>query len=78
VTSAEPVILDCTGLRCPLPVITLAKRWGEIPTGGEVIVVADDPAAATDVAAWCRMRGEEFLGALEMAGRPAYHVRRAS
>jgi len=46
--------LDCRGMRCPLPVIELARRVREVPVGGVVLVLADDPAAAADVPAWCR------------------------
>jgi tRNA 2-thiouridine synthesizing protein A len=63
--------IDCLGQRCPLPVIALAKRIGEVEVGQTVTVLADDPAAATDIPAWCRMTGHSFL-----ADRPAYSVRR--
>lgn len=54
--------LDCLGQRCPLPVIALAKRIGSVDIGDVVRVLADDPAAAFDIPAWCRMRGQEFVG----------------
>lgn len=71
--------LDCRGMLCPLPVIELGKRIGEIPVGGLVAVVAGDVAARTDVPAWCRMRGQEYVGE-EAApdGTPRYLVRRVS
>ena len=68
-----PDVLDCRGQRCPLPVIALARRIGEVEVGATVRLLADDPAAAGDVAAWCRMRGQEFLG---QAGPDALDVRR--
>ncbi|MBO4209707.1 sulfurtransferase TusA family protein [Micromonospora echinofusca] len=68
--------LDCRGQRCPLPVIALARRLPGLPVGATVRVLADDPAAANDIPAWCRMRGQEFVGAAEVAGAPAYDVRR--
>ena len=58
-------MLDCRGQRCPLPVIALARRLPELPVGAVVRVLADDPAAATDIPAWCRMRGQEYLGSPE-------------
>ena len=72
--------LDCRGMLCPLPVIELGKRIGEVPVGGLVRVVATDPAARTDVPAWCRMRGQEYVGEQEAAsdGTPAFVVRRLS
>jgi tRNA 2-thiouridine synthesizing protein A len=67
--------LDCLGQRCPLPVIALARRLPELPPGAVIRVLADDPAAANDIAAWCRMRGHEFLGATTQDGAPAFEVR---
>nr|WP_281248370.1 sulfurtransferase TusA family protein [Cryptosporangium aurantiacum] len=55
--------LDCRGMRCPLPVIHLARRIGEVPVGAVVRVLADDPAARVDIPAWCRMRAHEYQGA---------------
>ncbi|TDC54072.1 sulfurtransferase TusA family protein, partial [Micromonospora sp. KC207] len=58
---ASPQVLDCRGQRCPLPVIKLARRLPELPVGAVLRVLADDPAAAVDIPAWCRMRGHEFV-----------------
>lgn len=70
-------VLDCRGARCPLPVIELAKHLADVPVGGTLAVAADDPAARLDVPAWCRMRGQEFLGETAAAdGVPVYSVRR--
>lgn len=71
-------VLDCRGQRCPLPVINLARQLPGLPVGAVVRVLADDPAAAVDIPAWCRLRGHEFVGASTAAGSPAYDVRRTS
>jgi len=68
-----PVELDCRGQRCPLPVIALARRLAELPVGTVLRVWADDPAAANDIPAWCRLREQEYVG---VAGPYAYDVRR--
>jgi TusA-related sulfurtransferase len=71
--------LDCRGQVCPQPVIELARRIGEVEPGQVVAVVADDSAARVDVAAWCRMRGQEYVGEQTADdGTPAYLVRRLS
>jgi cysteine desulfurase len=54
--------LDTRGLRCPAPIIELARRITEVPVGAVVAVLADDEAARLDVPAWCAMRGHEYLG----------------
>lgn len=53
--------LDCLGMRCPRPIIELARRIGDVQPGELVELLADDPAAAPDLAAWCRMRGQVLL-----------------
>ena len=73
--TAADLELDCRGMLCPLPVIELGKRYAEVPVGCVVAVLADDVAARTDIPAWCRMRGQEYLGE-EGIGR--YVVRRLS
>ena len=71
------ITLDCRGRRCPLPVIELARRIGDVEVGDVVAVAADDPAARLDVPAWCRMRGQHYLGESPAAdGVPVYSVRR--
>ncbi len=55
--------LDCLGQRCPLPVIALARALPGMAIGEVIRVLADDPAAGNDIQAWCRMRGQEFVGA---------------
>ena len=72
------VVVDALGKRCPLPVIELAKIFGEVPVGGLVRVLSDDEAARLDIPAWCEMRGQEYAGE-EPADRGAvYLVRRVS
>lgn len=70
------VRVDVVGLRCPMPVIELAKRIGDVDVGEVVALVTDDPAAAADVAAWCRMRGHTYVGERPDGGATAYLVRR--
>jgi TusA-related sulfurtransferase len=72
------LLLDCRGMLCPRPIIELGRHIGNVSRGGTVAVWADDAAAAVDVPAWCRMRGQEFLGARTRDGVPSYVVRRVS
>ncbi|GAA1603042.1 hypothetical protein GCM10009679_03510 [Saccharothrix algeriensis] len=77
--TGEPAeVLDCLGQRCPLPVIALARRLPQVPVGTVVRVLADDPAAAVDIPAWCRMRAQQYVGAASVDGAPAFDVRRVA
>jgi cysteine desulfurase len=73
VAAAPATVLDSRGRRCPLPVLDLARALPELPIGGELTVLADDPAAASDIPAWCRMTGQQLVE-IQAAGR--YRVRR--
>jgi TusA-related sulfurtransferase len=71
------VKLDSRGRRCPLPILDLARHIGDVAVGETITVEADDPAARPDIAAWCRMRGHEYVGeSVATDGTPAYTVRR--
>lgn len=71
------VVLDCRGRRCPLPILELARHISDVAIGETIVVEADDPAAAPDIAAWCRMREHQNVS-VDRAddGTPAYTVRR--
>ncbi|WP_020393345.1 sulfurtransferase TusA family protein [Kribbella catacumbae] len=66
--------LDCRGMLCPLPVIKLAQAFPDLAIGDTITILADDPAAATDIPAWCRMRSQELVS----ADNHQYVVRRLS
>jgi TusA-related sulfurtransferase len=70
------VVVDALGRHCPLPIIDLAKRFADVPVGGTVELFADDPAAPADVAAWCRLRDQELLGARDLPAGRAFLIRR--
>ncbi|TQK99645.1 cysteine desulfurase [Streptomyces puniciscabiei] len=76
--SRGEVLVDSLGKRCPIPVIELAKVFGQVPVGGTVRVLSDDEAARLDIPAWCEMRGQEYVGEEPAEGGTAYLVRRVS
>ena len=65
--------LDCLGTKCPAPIVELGRRIGEVEVGALIELLADDPAAEPDVAAWCRMRGQELV----LSEPPEFLVRRS-
>ena len=52
--------IDAKGLRCPRPIIEIAKAKKELSSGDEIEIVADDPAFEADVGAWCETTGCEM------------------
>lgn len=72
--SGTPVVVDARGARCPRPVLDLARRIAAEPDGTEIVLLATDPAAETDVAAFCRMRGHAVVGVERHPDHTAYRV----
>lgn len=66
--------IDCRGQLCPQPVIELAKAVRSAPAGTVIRIETDDPAAAVDIPAWCRMRGHtvDVVGTVD--GAIVHHV----
>lgn len=74
---APMVTIDALGRKCPIPIIMLAERIGEVPVGQLIAVMADDPAARTDVPAWCMMKSQEFVAALDLPSGWSFVIRRS-
>jgi tRNA 2-thiouridine synthesizing protein A len=49
--------VDARGLRCPWPVIRLARAARELGGPGNIRIIADDPIAPGEIAALCSERG---------------------
>ena len=69
--------IDALGRKCPIPIIMLAEQIRDVPLGAVVAVLADDPAAYTDIPSWCTMKAHEFAGHAELPqGGWALFIRR--
>jgi TusA-related sulfurtransferase len=68
--SPEPRIVDARGMRCPLPIIELARAARTAAPGAELVVWWTDPAAEHDIPAWARMRGHRVLATTPLAVAP--------
>jgi tRNA 2-thiouridine synthesizing protein A len=74
---ATALTIDALGRKCPIPIIMLAEQIRDIPLGAVVAVLADDPAAYTDIPSWCMMKAHEFAGYQELPrGGWALYIRR--
>jgi tRNA 2-thiouridine synthesizing protein A len=69
--------INALGRKCPIPIIMLAEQIRDVPLGAVVAVLADDPAAYTDIPSWCMMKAHEFAGHQELPqGGWALYIRR--
>lgn len=49
--SSEPLILDLMGLTCPIPVQRLRQTLRNMPKGGIIHLIGDDPESLHDIPA---------------------------
>src|SRR6516165_10434386 len=73
---APALTIDALGRKCPIPIIMLAEQIRDVPVGAVIEVLADDPAAYTDVPAWCGMKSHEFVFRDELESGWAFGIRR--
>jgi tRNA 2-thiouridine synthesizing protein A len=77
-SDVAPVLtIDALGRKCPIPIIMLAEQIRDVPLGAVVAVLADDPAAYTDIPSWCVMKSHEFAGYSNLTRGWALFIRRA-
>jgi tRNA 2-thiouridine synthesizing protein A len=73
---AALLTIDALGRKCPIPIIMLAEQIRDVPVGEIIAVLADDPAAYTDVPAWCGMKSHEFVFREELESGWSFGIRR--
>ncbi|MCX8135032.1 MAG: sulfurtransferase TusA family protein [Roseococcus sp.] len=61
-------LLDVRGLSCPLPVLKANKALRALPPGARLTVLATDPAAVKDFAAYAEETGHALLSSTAEEG----------
>lgn len=70
------VTIDALGRKCPIPIIMLANQIRDVPVGAVIAVLADDPAAYTDIPAWCGLKSHDCAFRTDYATGWSFGVRR--
>jgi tRNA 2-thiouridine synthesizing protein A len=71
-----PVVIDGGDRTCVALLLQLRGHIARLPPGTVIHLIASDPAAPLDLAAWCHLTGHAYLGpAHEPHGVPAYALR---
>jgi tRNA 2-thiouridine synthesizing protein A len=53
--------VDARGMSCPMPIVKAAQAVKPLPSGAVVELLATDAGSIKDVAAWCRVTGNELI-----------------
>jgi len=59
--TARVTTLDARGLKCPMPIVKTAQAIRTIVSGELLEVLATDPGATADFAAWSRSTGNDIV-----------------
>jgi tRNA 2-thiouridine synthesizing protein A len=58
-TEAANVTVDARGLNCPMPIVKTAQAVKTLASGQVIEILATDPGAVKDFAAWSKATGNE-------------------
>jgi tRNA 2-thiouridine synthesizing protein A len=58
-SSLADEVIDCIGLKCPLPVLKTEKRIAQLKPGARLVVLATDPIAKIDIPLFCTQNGHQ-------------------
>ncbi|MFP5440155.1 MAG: sulfurtransferase TusA family protein [Gammaproteobacteria bacterium] len=76
--AASPEQLDCTGLRCPLPLLRTKQQLARLPAGALLEVVASDAGARRDIPAWLALSPHRLLAQGEEGGLFVFLIERGA
>ena len=69
--------VDAKGQVCPMPIVTLAKGFKDLAPGQILALLATDPGAKKDVAAWAEKTGNILLEMGEECGVLTFYLKKA-
>jgi tRNA 2-thiouridine synthesizing protein A len=69
-------VLDARGLKCPMPIVKTAQAMKTVAQGDLLEVLATDPGAVADFAAWSRSTGNETVETSAQDGVYRFVLRR--
>ncbi len=60
-TETANVTVDARGLNCPMPIVKTAQAVKTLTSGQVIEILATDPGAVKDFAAWSKATGNELV-----------------
>ena len=76
IPTTDTVMLDARGLKCPMPIVRTAQQIKSLASGQLLEVLATDPGAVADFAAWSRATGNDIVESSVDGGVHRFVLRR--
>jgi tRNA 2-thiouridine synthesizing protein A len=73
----EDVLLDCSGMLCPMPIVKTTKAMKELQSGQVLKMISTDAGSPPDIAAWSRQTGNELLLSTEESGKFVFFLKKS-
>jgi tRNA 2-thiouridine synthesizing protein A len=70
------LVLDCSGLACPMPILKTKKAVDGLAVGQVLKMIATDPGSTSDMEAWTKKTGHELLDSEQEAGKYIFYVKK--
>jgi tRNA 2-thiouridine synthesizing protein A len=55
----DVIILNCVGMKCPMPIVHVSRVEQSASEGSQIEVSADDPAFYSDIHAWSEIHAHK-------------------
>jgi tRNA 2-thiouridine synthesizing protein A len=76
VGEAATVVLDASGLNCPMPLLKAKKALNEMTAGTLLRVISTDPGSVRDFEVFSKQSGNALLESKQSDGRFEYLLRK--
>lgn len=74
--SNEQIMLDASGLNCPLPILRAKKSIASLTSGQSLLITATDPGSVKDFESFCKQTGNELISSVEESGKFIFEIRK--
>jgi len=73
----EDLVLDCSGMLCPMPIVKTSKSMKELQSGQILKMISTDAGSPPDIAAWSRQTGNELLLSTTESGKYVFFLKKS-
>ena len=70
------VLLDATGLNCPLPILRAKKALKDMKAGQFLEIIATDPGSVKDFEAFCNQTGDTLESTSHLNGQFKFTIKK--
>ena len=70
------IVVDASGLNCPLPLLRLKKALMEMQNGEVVRIIATDPAAHLDFGVFADQSGHTIIEFVQESGKQIFYIQK--